>query len=195
MARTRLLFGGFLALAVGALPVDARAADAVGTTAIRGQLRLLFKSWDLNNDGYLDRAELARAFRGARAKPYQPEPPAKDKGGKDGKPDFSKYPDYAFLIELDQNGDGKVSRKEFESWARDFAAERKKQLQAESRLLQAEAKLQQAAAGKDAHLLQAEVKKEQAAVKQYETQQKAFEKHILEQLKQQQKQEAKHAKP
>ncbi len=182
MSRTPLLFGAALALALPA--AGARAADIPSSTTLKGQLRLLFKVWDRNDDGYLDREELARAFRGPKAKPYEPPPraktddktePARD-ADKDrpARPEFLKYPDYVFLIELDANGDGKISRKEFETWARSYAVE------VHHRLTE-EARLEKSLVGKT----EAELRQAQAEARKAEQRLKAFEKPILEELKQQ----------
>jgi hypothetical protein len=92
--------------------------DYAGTSLIMGDLRVLFAKWDANHDGYLDPLELASAFRGSNAPAYRPAIPA-------GQVDFSKYPDYQFLIRLDQNHDGKISQDEYEDWAREYARELK----------------------------------------------------------------------
>ena len=202
MSRTPWLFAIFPALALGSLPAaGVRAADVPTTTTIRGQLRLLFKTWDLNNDGYLDKEELAKAFRGPKAKPYEPPPSGKaednkdqdkdepknpaDKPGKADKPDkadYAKYPDYVFLTELDENGDGKVSRKEFETWAHGYATEIHQHLQEEARLLKAGGagagaqKSATAGAGAD-------MKKAQADARKAENQVKSYDKLILEEIK------------
>jgi EF-hand domain pair len=94
--------------------------DPAGTTLIMGQLRELFARWDTNNDGFLDRAELARAFRGSGAKPAPSGP------GSVTRSSLSHYPDLEFLVQLDQNNDGRISRAEFIDWARGFAQEYKK---------------------------------------------------------------------
>jgi Ca2+-binding EF-hand superfamily protein len=190
-----LLFGCFLALALLPVPVaDVRAASVPSTTSIREQLRLLFKTWDLNDDDYLDREELARAFRGPKAKPYEAPPSGKtednkgesksqaDKPTKADKPDkqdYAKYPDYVFLTEVDENGDGKVSRKEFETWAHAYATELHQQLQEEARLLKAGTGSQKTTAARAG----AEVKKEQAEAKKVENQVKAYDKLLLEEIK------------
>jgi hypothetical protein len=176
--------------------------DPPGTSVFLSRYRAWFKLVDANNDGYLDKEELAKAFRGPNAKPYDYVPPpkqakdqgdkngkdkdekdkgnkdkdekdkdandkgnkdkdakekgekdkdAKDKGDKDKgtdtskpetKKDYSRYPDYQFLIQLDKDGDEQVSRTEFESWATDLAVQLKSQLDAQQRLLQAQLALQ-----------------------------------------------------
>jgi hypothetical protein len=197
MSRARLLFGSVLALALSPLAAaGVRAAAVPSATTIREQLRLLFKTWDLNDDDYLDREELARAFRGPKAKPYEPlsrdkTEDNKDKGesknpvgktdrpDKPDKPEYAKYPDYVFLTEVDENGDGKVSRKEFETWARAYATDLHQQLQEEARLLKAGTGAQKTTTARAG----AEMKKEQADAKKVESQVKAYDKLILEEIK------------
>jgi hypothetical protein len=113
--------------------------DPAGLSAQMGQFRSLFAAWDLNQDGFLDKTELARAFRGASAKPYAPVP------GSAGSPKSlaHKYPDHEFLIQLDQNNDGKISRAEFMDWARSYLEGMKKYAARESRLSQKEKQLKE----------------------------------------------------
>ena len=200
MSRAPLVLGCFVTLALVSLPAAAvRASDVPTTTTLRGQLRLLFKTWDLNDDGYLDRQELAKAFRGPKAKPYQAPPHAKPednkdndndkdkpeakspagKGDKPDKADFAKYPDYVFLTELDADGDGKVSRKEFETWAHGYATELRQRLLEEERLLKAGAGSQTSTSAKTT----AQMKQGQADAKKVENQVKAYDKLIQEELK------------
>jgi len=115
-----------LALSAGALadapnnppPQPADPPDPPGTTLYMGRLRAQFVAWDLDGDGFLDKSELAKAFRGTDAKPYDYKKPG-DSTPASGdltslkKPDYSEYPDYNFLIKLDQDGDGMISRAEF----------------------------------------------------------------------------------
>src|SRR5262249_3205072 len=110
---------------------------AITVTAIRNQLRVVFNDWDLNGDGYLDKEQLAKVFRCTNAKPYDYENPSKGvKGDKDKKggdkknsnkpskkPDYKTYPDYLFLIQLDENGDKPIRRKEWETWGKAYATE------------------------------------------------------------------------
>ena len=159
-----LLFGGLsacLALSLAAVVLAAddttpskittkEPADPPGTTIYMAQFRLLFDTWDLNGDGYLNKAELAKAFRGPTAKPYDYKPAVKDKkddkdpkedkkdstSSKDPttakKPNYSKYPDYNFLIQLDQDSDEMISRHEFLSWGRDVSVQLKAQADLQS---------------------------------------------------------------
>jgi hypothetical protein len=139
------LFFGFSVLALGpALGGDGRSTsgkgDPSGTSLIMGQLRSLFENWDLNKDQFLDRKELAKAFRGASALPYAP--PMYD-DGLTRKTRMTKYPDYEFLVELDQDHDGKISRAEFTDWARSYAVELKKLRDGQKKASSSQKKLQQ----------------------------------------------------
>jgi hypothetical protein len=178
-----ILAACLIASLTGPVPAQDK-PDPPGTTVFLSRYRAWFKLVDANNDGYLDKEELAKAFRGPNAKPYDYVPPpkeAKDKGEKDkdakdkdekdkdqkdkddkdknekdkgekdkgtdtSKPeptkDYSRYPDYQFLIQLDKDNDSQVSRAEFESWATDLAVQVKNQIEAQQRLLQAQLALQ-----------------------------------------------------
>jgi hypothetical protein len=128
------------------------------------QLHARFKAWDTNKDGFLDKDELAKAFRGADAKPYDYEAPSKS-GATPVFPLYNKpkvgsfavaalppgcpanypiaeimtwkkpqapvkttpppinpaqYPDFQFLSMIKASGD-RISRKEFDQWANDYA--------------------------------------------------------------------------
>jgi hypothetical protein len=199
---TRLCWRRFLGLLVVlALAVPLRGAgpkekpDPAGTTLYMGQLRDLFATWDRNHDGYLDKEELARGFRGPKAKPYDaavagpakspPGETAKDKPG----PDYVQYPDFHFLAQLDQNNDGKISRAEFLTWAREYAVQWKKADALQSKLAAAQQKLAAAKPGTKTHQgLQTKVAGHQAALAQMNKQTKAFEKALQQQLKQAHKQ-------
>jgi Ca2+-binding EF-hand superfamily protein len=171
-------------------------ADAPGTTVYMGQLRKLFDKWDLNGDGYLDQQELAKAFRGPEAKPYDFNK-AKD-SDKDAaadvtkessedattvkKPDSKKYPDHDFLVQLDQDNDGKISRDEFMNWARDYAVQLKDQAAQEKKMLSLETRMQ-GASSREAKTLERELKREQTKIDKMNSSLNAGEKALLLQLK------------
>ncbi len=106
------------------------AQRAVGQPAVRhdplveAQLRVSFGRMDLNKDGLLDDVELARAFRGPRAKPV-PLPQFDDKGNYTSPSGQAglKYPDQVYLLALDQDGDGRISWAEFDSYGEAYAVQ------------------------------------------------------------------------
>jgi Ca2+-binding EF-hand superfamily protein len=146
-----------------AAAADKEPPDPPGTGPYMDQLRLQFAAWDLNSDGNLDKEELAKAFRGPDAKPYDYKKPSSDKSistdttkdppkdstskdsskdpAKTDKTDYSQYPDYLFLTMLDKDGDGQISRSEFLAWGRDYAVQLKTQADQEAKVLAMEAKL------------------------------------------------------
>lgn len=92
-----------LALGLAAAPAARAAPPAQHKNQAQQNAHAMFAKWDLDNDGSLDAAELAKAFRGPKAKPI------------DGKPTVNdQHPDHAFLARFDTDKDGKISRAEFE---------------------------------------------------------------------------------
>src|SRR5262245_48747205 len=67
----------------------AKQADPPRTTTTMNQMRGLFARWDTNKDDFLDKKELAIAFRGAGARPYDWRE-TKDKDKADEKKDDDK---------------------------------------------------------------------------------------------------------
>jgi DNA repair exonuclease SbcCD ATPase subunit len=144
-----------LALAVSVTGRSAAAADPPGTAPYMARYRAWFAAADGNKDNSLDKQELARALRGAAAKPFDYVAPPKDapKDKPEGekptapptgpKPDYSRYADYNLLVQLDKNGDEAISREEYESWARDLAAQQKAQADIQQRIIEAQLRLQQ----------------------------------------------------
>jgi hypothetical protein len=214
--------GGLFTCLVTAAPATDTKKDPPGTAVIMGQLRATFAAWDLNGDGYLDKAELAKAFRGADAKPYDYKPekkadkpkdgdkkdddkakdadkkddkpkddaPSKDASSSTTKPDYSKYPDYNFLVALDSDNDEKISKDEFESWARTYAVSLKQQLDALQRITAAEAKLaalqiatNKKEVAKEIRTVEAELKKERQAYAKMTKEAKNFEKQLQQAMK------------
>jgi hypothetical protein len=130
---------GVLLVSAGILAADdnpkgnSKGSSTSSSAYVLGQMRLLFDSWDLNRDGYVDRAELARAFRGPGARPYAGTQPAVKVQ--------AKYPDHAFMLQVDQDRDGKISQSEFEDWARGYLQEQRKLRGKQRRVSQMEKKL------------------------------------------------------
>ena len=189
----RRLFGLLLVQALAA-PAGGRPGkdkpDTAGTTLYMGQLRDLFATWDRNHDGHLDKQELARGFRGTKARPYDTAagPATSSPGGAgNGKagPDYTQYPDFHFLAQLDQNNDGKISRAEFLTWAREYAVRWKKADAVLTKLATAQQKLASAKPGtKTYQTHQNKVAGHKATLAQVNKQMKAFEKAVQHQLKQ-----------
>jgi hypothetical protein len=223
------------ALALVAAPagrIELQAATPTVTLgAIRSQLGQLFASWDLNGDGFLDKEELAKAFRGPSAKPFdykKPENqkaaspslsflpsavltstpslassfsvaqpysaslalvayfarPNTDKPAKPSKPvDYTNYPDYIFLKNLDKNGDEKISKKEWDAWARDYSRQLKALQDLQNKILKAQQRLAAAATIASQRKAQAELKKLQKDLAAFSKKMAAYEKKLQQAMK------------
>jgi hypothetical protein len=158
------------------------------------QLRAWFKAADLDNDGYLDKAELAKAFRGKDAKPYdfKKGDDKKDDAekGKDSsqstkgeKPDYSQYPDYVFLTHLDKDNDEKVSKDEFETWARDYAVQLRNLDDQIRKVARMEERLAAATTKKEIQNVERELRAERDALNKLNRQEKAFDKALQQAMK------------
>jgi hypothetical protein len=142
-----LLALALLAFVVMLAGMDGSAApkkDPPGTETIMANLRVWFAKY-CNDNKEIGKVEAAKAFGYTR--PYdagpllktptaKPKEDDKDKDSKDtgtstapkksDKPDKSTYanrPDFLFIAALDKDGDEKVSKEEFESWAHDYAVQ------------------------------------------------------------------------
>jgi hypothetical protein len=104
---------------------------------VEAQLHALFNKWDLNHDGFLDKEELAKHFRGPKAKP--PDGDMYDDKGNLTPLYYQarkKYPGLIFLWSLDKDMDGRVSWMEFEQYGQQYAAALTQRAQSQQRLLQ-----------------------------------------------------------
>ena len=168
-----------------------RPKDPKGTSLYMGQLRALFDAWDRNKDDYLDKEELAVAFRGAGARPYDYKKESSEKDGDSEKdketkkaPAYSRYPDYNFLVQLDVNKDEKISRDEFMAWARDYAVQLKRQADEQKKLQDLQRRLARARPTSRTYgRLQAQLRRQRAAVQRMEREMRAFEKAVNRALK------------
>jgi len=168
-------WGALGGAAVGALLlVGAAPQIKTGVAQYQQQLGDRFTGWDLNGDGFLDKEELAKAFRGKDARPYDdadkrtqvygltlaslPWPAmavqlaVADRLQRAAPPktakDYAQLPDYQFLIMVDTNADQKVSQKEFKAWAKGYARSLAARDKALTSLTQAQARLAKAKSAK-----------------------------------------------
>jgi EF hand len=224
-----LVLSGF-----AALPAPAGGPGKKGKAAERAnhylrQLHARFNDWDLNGDNTLDKTELARAFRGKQAKPYdrlarqvtvsppvtpttsapvrasqirftsvlltslpesampvqlaavqlltdnparpmpvlpQAVPPQKVTVG----PTLASVPDYQLVLLADKNGDGKLSKAEYDGWAKQYAHQLARHDELESDVKQAEARLRKATTAKGRQQAQLDLQRHAQALVQVQSQ-------------------------
>jgi len=200
-----------LTLLVGATAANAQSKkgpktdtikDPPGTELYMGQFRLLFDKLDENKDNYLDKEELAKGFRGPSAKPYdagatttspgdsdkkdpdktEPDKKDTDKKDSDKKPDYSKYPDYNFLIQLDTDKDEKISYDEFMTWARDYSIQLKEQADTQQKLVQSQLNLNKYKKNSPEYRkAEAELRHQQDQLNKLKHKLESYEKHLAHQ--------------
>jgi hypothetical protein len=133
-----LLLVSLLPTAAAALAAPApKIAPTGGNAQVDAQLRVMFDKADANTDGFLDRDEIAKAFRGPRAK-------APTGGIYDDKGNFTplyyqakqKYPELVFLWAADKDGDNQLSWDEFRQYGEAYAASIQHQQQAMQQAMQ-----------------------------------------------------------
>ncbi|MBX9581621.1 MAG: EF-hand domain-containing protein [Gemmataceae bacterium] len=126
--RTMLLAAGLIAVTTGpaaAFPTGRRPAP-VNPHPLDGA----FARADTNKDGFLDKDELAREFRGPNAKAVV----THSEGSDAAKPKVhadAAHPDHTFLEVYDADHDGRISKAEFERYDQQVRAglQRAKSLQ------------------------------------------------------------------
>jgi len=109
-------------LGVAALPAQAQVSAGKHDPLVEAKLRADFARVDLNKDGFLDADELAKAFRGPKAK--APPPLEYDDTGtvKPGTGLDRKLADQTYLYALDKDFDSRISWPEFEEYGEAYAA-------------------------------------------------------------------------
>jgi hypothetical protein len=118
----RAVLCGLLLVSATIAWADDKKKDTNKDTAISNEAKQVFDKYDLNKDDFLDKAELAKMFRGSSAKP--PAEKKKDDAKKDDKKKL--LPDEEFLQKWDKNGDEKISRDEFEAAFKDYVQQMEK---------------------------------------------------------------------
>ncbi len=123
---------------LAAMPVRGAPAPSNGpNTPITTRLKAQFDAADLDHNTYLDKDELAKAFRGPKAK--APEQAPYDDRGQLTQVYYqarSKYPDLVFQWGADKDADGLVSWPEYKDYELKILAAQQQQQQALQRLLQ-----------------------------------------------------------
>jgi hypothetical protein len=93
---------------------------------LSAQLGAMFEKVDLNKDLFLDRDELAKAFRGPRAKAAPEAKPDDEKKDAKANPPVGPFPEDDFIKAWDKDSDNKISLAEFEHWGAKYDADMKK---------------------------------------------------------------------
>jgi len=140
----RLILGGYLGLLAVAFvaaaddPKRGAAKDPPGTEQNMEFFRKWFKDHANKDDNTMGRVEAAKAFGYSTPLPAGFLGKSADGDSKTSKPavddkKYEKRKDYQFLSKADKDGDEKVSKDEFESWAHEHAVEMAKETAAEQK--------------------------------------------------------------
>jgi hypothetical protein len=229
-----VLFAALLLSGVAVAPTSAGGPGKKGKAPDRTnyylkQLHARFRDWDANGDKTLDKGELARAFRGKQAKPYdqlarkvavpQPAPPTPATPPSRPRirltsvlltslpesampvqlaavqmltdnparpmpalppavpaqtvtigPTLAAVPDYQLVLLADKNGDGKLSKAEYDGWAKQYAHQLARHDELETDVKQTEARLKKATTAKARQQAQRDLQRHTQALAQVQAQ-------------------------